>query len=61
MAAVEYAGSLVFTLRTDPSAVDAATTVALRDAFARRLNHRLPAEATEPARAREIVVTGASA
>ena len=61
MAAVEYAGALVFTLRTDPSAVDAATTVALRDAFARRLSHRLPAEASEPARAREIVVTGASA
>lgn len=60
MAAVEYAGTLVFTLRTDPTAVDAATTVALRDAFAGRLKRCLSVETTEPARAREIVVTGAS-
>lgn len=61
MAAVEYAGAIVFTLRTDPTAVDAATTVALRDAFARRLRHRLPVAAADTPQARDAATAGASA
>jgi|688.fasta_scaffold36348_1 hypothetical protein len=61
MAAVEYAGTLVFTLRTDPHALDAATTTALRDAFTRRLRHCLPAGPTDMPHARHAAIAGASA
>jgi hypothetical protein len=59
MAAVEYGGTLVFTLRTDPGSVDAATTVAVRDAFAHRLGRCLAAQSPLPAEVR--AVAGASA
>lgn len=41
MAAAEYAGTLRFTLRTDPAAIDGPGTTALRDAFACRLRRHL--------------------
>lgn len=61
MAAVEYGGTLSFTLRTDPQAVDATTTVALRDAFACRLRHSLPADTVRPPPTCAVATTGASA
>jgi len=44
VAAVEYAGRLSFTLRTDPAALDIAATEAVRDAFAARLRRHLSGE-----------------
>ncbi|MEI6240187.1 MAG: hypothetical protein WCR51_07345 [Planctomycetia bacterium] len=61
MAAVEYGGTLVFTLRTDPHALDAETTAALRDAFFHRLRHCLPADPAGPSQARAAATAGASA
>lgn len=61
MAAVEYSGTLSFTLRTDPHSIDAATTAALRDAFARRLRLAVPAVTPSPPRARNIATAGATA
>ena len=61
MAAVEYSGTLSFTLRTDPHSIDAATTATLRDDFARRLRHAVPAVTPSPPRARDVATAGASA